>query len=271
MSRTRRRLSLQLTPLLDLLLIVIFAQYMEVRQKTHAVEENLKARDQQLTQRQQELENTFRSRSAQLESETTQIRSEYEQRFQSILDQQHRAATTIAESLNLPGEIVEQVAKLRKEGNTADAERLEQAADRLKSLMSSRGPELIRFLTRVDEMQKHVTVWEIHIRENGQAVLSDGQQALTISYSTAEEFSQQIFESSKQLAEPKILVLILLTYGDTQAGLRRKATDAMPELVNRLRNDAGQTHWYDFSLMGYRPQGSILNPSAPVPPSPPLR
>ncbi|MFN9973032.1 MAG: hypothetical protein ACK58T_24410, partial [Phycisphaerae bacterium] len=58
--------------------------------------------------------------------------------------------------------------------------------------------------------------------------------------------------------EPRTLVLIALTYGDTQAGQRRRATDAMPELIRMLRKDSGDIRWYDFSLMGYRPQGGLF-------------
>ena len=41
MTVARRRLTLQLTPLLDLLLIVMFSQYIENREQTHAVQADL--------------------------------------------------------------------------------------------------------------------------------------------------------------------------------------------------------------------------------------
>lgn len=266
MKKTRRRLALQLTPLLDLLLIVIFAQYMEVQQRAQSAEDELKARKDQLSERERNLEAEIAQRRQQLTSENDRLRTEYADRFESILDQQQRAGTTLAEALNLPGELVEQLAKLRSSGNTADAERLEQAAARVQSLMDSRGREFLQFVTRVDEMQKHVSVWEIHIRDNGQALLTDGQQQSIVGFSTSEEFASRLFESSKQLSEPRILVLVLLTYGDTQAGLRRRATDAMPDLIERLRKDAGMTRWYDFSLMGYRPQGPVFSTPSPTVP-----
>ncbi|MBL8818918.1 MAG: hypothetical protein JNL58_23015 [Planctomyces sp.] len=266
MKKSRRRLALQLTPLLDLLLIVIFAQYMEVQQRAQSAEDELNAGKATLSERERSLEVQIATRQQELTEENNRLRAEYADRFESILDQQQRAGSTLAVALNLPGELIEQLAKLRSTGNTADAERLEQAAARVHSLMESRGREFLQFVTRVDEMQKHVSVWEIHVQDNGQALLTDGQQQSVVGFTTSEEFASRLFESSKQLSEPKILVLVLLTYGDTQAGLRRRATDAMPELIERLRKDAGMTRWYDFSLMGYRPQGPVFSTPSPAEP-----
>ena len=49
--KARRRLMFQLTPLLDLLLIVIFAQYMEVQQTAETGEQELREREAEMTQR----------------------------------------------------------------------------------------------------------------------------------------------------------------------------------------------------------------------------
>jgi hypothetical protein len=32
----------------------------------------------------------------------------------------------------------------------------------------------------------------------------------------------------------------------------------MQPLIEQLRKDAGNTRWFDFSLMGFRPQGPLL-------------
>ena len=60
MRLLRRRLTLQLTPLLDLLLIVIFAQYMEMRQQTveaaSVAAERVEAAEQERAAARRELE-----------------------------------------------------------------------------------------------------------------------------------------------------------------------------------------------------------------------
>lgn len=268
-----RRLSLQLTPLLDLLLIVIFAQHMEVLQGARSADAEIQAERSAIETEKQRMVAVFEERKTQLEathsdqkSANDRLREEYDNRFQSILNQHQQAASAMAAALNLPGELLEQVAKLRSENNPADAQRLEEASQRIAELLKSRGNEFLQLVVRYDEMQKHVSIWEIHLQDNGQALFTDGQQTHTISFETTDELSMRIYEASKTLTEPKILVLLLLTYGDAQAGHRRRATDTMPELVEKLRRDAGSTHWYDFALMGYRPAGPIFRNNAAATP-----
>lgn len=271
MNGSRKRLTLQLTPLLDLLLIVIFAQYMEVQQNVRSAESELGVQRQQIAaERQQLADQAAAERSVQnaelsaQKSDLEQQREEYARRFQSILDQHQQAASVLADALQLPGQLMEQLAKLRSGGAAEDADRLEAAASRVRELLKSRGEQFMQVVIRFDEMQKHVSVWEIHLQENGQAVVSDGDQSQTISFESAEGFQTRVFEASKTFGDPRTLVLVMLTHGDTQAGLRRKATDAMPSLIEQLRKDAGNTRWYDFSLLGYRPQGRYLL-AVPIP------
>ena len=48
--KPRRRMTFQLTPLLDLLLIVIFAQFMEVQQQAESAQDDLQQQKQQFVQ-----------------------------------------------------------------------------------------------------------------------------------------------------------------------------------------------------------------------------
>lgn len=255
----RKRLTFQLTPLLDLLLIVIFAQYMEVQQTAastdSAIQEQQTVLQQEFDQQRKDLESTHATNRQTLEA--TRLR--YSQQFKSIIDQHHQAGTTLAKTLNLPDRLLEETLKLRTTGQTADADRLEHAVNSLQKLLDSRSRELLQFMVRYDEMQKHVSVWELHLLDNGQALFTDGKLEQRLSYESPEEFGARAFESSKSFAEPHPLTLILMTYGDTQAGFRRDATDGLPMLVQRLRADAGGTRWYDFSLMGFRPDGPLMN------------
>jgi hypothetical protein len=77
-------------------------------------------------------------------------------------------------------------------------------------------------------------------------------------FSSDADLAARLFESSKSFSEPKTLVVLLLTWGDAQAAARRRATDAMPLLMEQLRRDAAGTRWYDYSIIGYRAQGSLF-------------
>jgi hypothetical protein len=274
MKIANRRLTFQLTPLLDLLLIVIFAQYMEVQQTAAETAADVQEERETLVENQAKLQSVLEAREAELESqyarrqaELDEQRQEYDRHFQSVLDQHQQAGETLAKAFNLPGELLEQLLKVRTSGDAADAERMKAAAERVSKLLSTRGSQFIEFVVRLDEMQKHVSVWEIHLQQNGKALLTDGEHQFTLDFDSAEQFVTSVFQASKTFTEPRTLVIVLLTYGDTQFGPRRQATDAMPQLMEQLRSDAGGTHWYDFSLMGYRPQGPVFSgqpqPAAP--------
>ena len=252
---SKRRLTMQLTPLLDLLLIVMFSQYIENRNRSVAAQETLTAREKALEQE-----------FAEKEASLAELGKAYDEKFRSIINQNHQVGSVLAESLNLPGNVMAEVLKLRTSGSADDAERLQDATQRLQTLMQARGEEIFKFMLQVDEMQKHVTVWEIHVQENGQAFITDSQQSFATDFSSDADLAARLFEFSKSFSEPKTLIVVLLTWSDAQAVARRRATDAMPLLMEQLRRDAGGTRWYDFSIVGYRAQGSLFNAAKPQTP-----
>jgi len=255
----RKRLTFHLTPLLDLLLIVIFAQYMEVQQAAETSEADLQVQRSQLQaefqQRQRDQEAAHRESMQAVE----EVRSQYSEQYQSILDQHQQAGSALAETFNLPGRLLEETLRLRNAGQAADADRLQQATQELQTLLESRSSELFSFIVRYDEMQKHVSVWELHLLANGQALFTDGKITRRLSFENATEFGSQCFEAAKAFEEPRPLTLILMTFGDTQAGVRRNAIEGFPDLISRLRSDTGGTRWFDYSLMGFRPGGPLMH------------
>lgn len=243
-----RRLTLQLTPLLDLLLIVMFSQYIENRQRHQVAQQELESARASLESERRNAQDEVRQR-----------RMELDERFNSIVEQHHQVGSLLTESLNLPGAAMAEVLKLRGAGATEDAARLEQASERLKSMMNGRGEEVFRFFLKVDEMRKHVSIWEVHIQQNGQALINDGDQSFTADYETDSEFASRMFEHSKSFADPRTLVILLLTWGDAEGGQRARATDGMSALMELLRKDAQSTRWFDFSIVGFRANGPIFS------------
>lgn len=264
--KIRRRMTFQLTPLLDLLLIVIFAQSMEVRQQSSRLQKEIEterakvvqqidSREQQFTAKQAEADRQFKVREAELD----QTREKYARQFQSIVKQQQQAGETLAKALNLPGTVMQQILKLRSSNRPDEAKSLEDAMQQMTQMLNSREDELLQFLLRFDEMQKHVSIWELYLQENGKATLTDGEQSAVVSFSTGEEFVQQALQASKAFTEPKPLVIVLLSFGDAQAGQRRRLIESMPKFLNQLRTDSGNVRWFDYSLMGFRANGPVLN------------
>lgn len=265
--KIRRRMTFQLTPLLDLLLIVIFAQSMEVEQQSTRLQTELESerakfaeevdrREQQFETMQQEEIQRLKLREAELD----QTREKYARQFQSIVTQQQQAGETLAKALQLPGTMMQQVLKLRSAKRTDEADALDAAIQQTSEMLNRREEELIQFVLRFNEMQKHVSIWELYLQDNGQVLLSDGQQSAIISFKPGEEFAQLALQASKAFAEPKPLVIVLLSFGDAHFGQRRRLIEAMPEFLNQLRADSGNVRWFDYSLLGFRAQGPRLNP-----------
>lgn len=254
-----RRLTMQLTPLLDLLLIVMFSQYIENRDRTLLAQEEFAQQrsiaDAELAERRESLEKEFALQQKSLDD----LRTVYDDRFRSIIEQHHQAGTLLAEALNLPGAALTEILKLRMANSPDDAERLSAATERISELMQARGEDVFRFLLKVDQMQKHVSVWEVHVLENGKAQISDGEQSFTADYESEKDFAARLFEHSKSFADPRTLVIMLLSWGDAQGGARQRATNGMPILAEQLRKDAAGIRWYDFSIVGFRAAGPIFN------------
>ena len=123
-----RRMTFQLTPLLDLLLIVIFAQYMEIRQSAaeteFAVQTEAERRvallEKEFARKSRELLEEFEDkqdamhREHQRRSSDLDIRrEEVETALQSVEQQQQVTGDLFAELFQVPEELVDEVVKLR--------------------------------------------------------------------------------------------------------------------------------------------------------------
>lgn len=250
-----RRLALQLTPMLDLMLIVLFSQYLENRERSESQFQDLQREQAAVQQQAQEQQ----ARMEQELQRINQIAATYDQRYRSMLSQHQTAAEILRRNLNLPERALQQILELQSAERGQDAERLEQAVGRLQTQLNSGGDDLFHFLMQVDEMQKRVTFWEVHISAAGSAVISNGQGQFMADFSSPEEFASRISMLSQKFSDPHNLVLVLLTWGD-RASLRYRlaAQQGLPMLLEVLRRDAGGTRWFDSTVIGHCPNGPQL-------------
>src|SRR3954466_6149782 len=105
MSRTRRRITLQLIPLLDLLLIVLFAQFMQLQDlstkqaaRTEAAEKAVAGSVAEMT--------AERERLSQLRPELEQERQTIEASLRSAVCDRDQIAGLASEMLKLPDETI---------------------------------------------------------------------------------------------------------------------------------------------------------------------
>lgn len=219
----------QLTALLDLLLIVVFAQFMEIRemQDRQAVAFGSKLAEQQ-------------RRAADAEASAAAA-----QRIQGDQAAQiDRALTTVRQRLS-----AQQPVDL-----PAD-QRTELAA--LQETLAQASPgEIVRFLAAYNELLKRAEVWELHADARGQIELRQGQATATFRLEArrqaerAEEFAARFYQQFKSLPQPKGLVIILASYDlQSTAGVYQAIIDGMPLAMQKLRNEEPNKR-FEYTVLG---------------------
>jgi DNA repair exonuclease SbcCD ATPase subunit len=278
MNSAGRRLHLQLTPLLDLLLIVIFAQYLDVTQQ--AKRESISA-EQQISERHAELERGYAKLRREVKQQQAALAAERErlarnaaaseakveqseQNLDDVVAQQRRAADLIAELFNVPAELVDQALAPRPAGapqrSSQDVERLRE---RFHELASQRGSEVIEHVLSYDELRKRADVWSLRIEKTGEILFEANDIRQAFRAATPAEFSTKLYDRYKTLEQPKGLVIILVSYGDARADVRQSVLNGLPEAVRLMREDRLGRTQFEYAVLGYIPEDA----SAAGPPS----
>ena len=245
-----RRMTFQLTPLLDLLLIVIFAQFMEVQQVSDQTEVS---HQQQLD----DLQAANQQRIAKLELKRRQQAQEFQSQLSEARDQRTHIGELVTELFNVPPNLVETAVRRRNASAqplSAKEEKALRAAFRELSEMN--GQQVIKHLMTHQELRKRCDVWEIYIRENGSAVFITNNDPLEFRFSSMKDFSNKVFQHFRSLPQPKGIVLIILSYGDAKAGIRQIARDALPELTDRMQSSSSGRTRFEYAILGFGPLGS---------------
>ena len=270
------RLRFQLTPLLDLLLIVVFAQFLEGREADRARGERA---DRQITQTVEEIEAADAARAAALAAERTRLaetRETLEERNAALIAERDRAvevarqavrssrdadaaagrsASLLADVLDVPADALRDV--------DADAAAIER---RVAELKERKGFEVLRFLVGYEELLKRAEVWTVHVRRGGFVALSTGAgpgggrvELLRLEASgqaaRADEFVRKLFAAYKTLPQPKGLVILLVSFDRAaRAGVYQPVLDGLGEAVRRLATDQGGRTQFEFAVLGAAPE-----------------
>ena len=292
---TGLRMRFQLTPLLDLLLIVVFAQFLEGRQadqtRAERAEEQIEAKQEALDADRRELADLrerLTERNALLEAqrnEAVERAAAAARAADAATAAADRSAGLLTELLDVPSAIA---ATLKPEARSDAAEDFRAARERIAQLRDQKGFEVLRFLVGYEELLKRAEVWTLHVRGGGFVALSTGDRVELIRLEAtgqrarAEEFVRKLFAATKILPQPKGLVVILVSFDRTaRAGVYQPVLDGLGEAVRRLEVDQGGRTQYEFAVLGAAPEpivsrdtpdsaagdGTIPSPAA-VPPVP---
>lgn len=251
-----RRLTLQLTPLLDLLLIVMFAQYVEIRAK--AVKQT------------QQIESTREQSQAQLDEAVRQLvalRERLAAMERQVEEADARASTAegyrvqrdligdmVGDVFHIPEVTLKQMLQQRRTtGPGPSVEDVSQAQARWKAIIGNPGPAIVDHLLTFGEMRKRVDIWELYMQDNGTIVMTVGSKRQTFRAESSAAFTSRLFDAYKALPEPKSMVLVMVSYGDAQFGLRKAALDGIPLALDRIRKDIGNRSRIEYAVLGFRP------------------
>ncbi|MEZ6055881.1 MAG: hypothetical protein R3C01_04175 [Planctomycetaceae bacterium] len=271
-----RRLSLQLTPLLDLLLIVIFAQYMEVAGREDSVKQQaVEARS---------IADTTSAELDRLQSENAdlQARLQDQQKLtqaigeeRSVVEAREREAlqalrqTLINEQIlgalmtdlfHIPAETINEVVDPKRQPPISDSPQdLKRLREQFQQMAQQSPWQAVKHLLAFEEVKKRCDFWFIHLPEESNVLLVNagndqhrfiprkGDNSL-VDAADAEERLYLLFRS---LPQPKGLVIVL--YSHHRRAILSAADPlgaAIQRAIQRLRvDDNGRTR-YEFSSLG---------------------
>ncbi|MBL6705800.1 MAG: hypothetical protein ISQ06_06785 [Planctomycetaceae bacterium] len=274
-----RRLTFQLTPLLDLLLIVIFAQFLDVRDTTtereqstttqlSAAQEELAGTQDQLAKilaekNEMEADREFLRASLQeLKDSTSGLeleRKSLEESLKRAHEQRDTVANLVAALFDLPDETINELIRTRAPENVRlTPEQVKRLREEFKSFSKQNPGESVRHLLTFEEMRKRCDIWELYINDTGKTVFSGSGQSHTFRAETAEEFADELYERYKTLPQPKSLVIILLSYGDVKASVYEAAIDGLPIVAERMRTDQSGRSRFEYAVLGFNPTPPVV-------------
>jgi hypothetical protein len=260
-------------------LIVIFAQFMDVRDTTtereqstttqmSAAQEELAGTQDQLAKilaekNEAEADREFLRKSLQeLKDSTSGVereRKSLEESLKRAHEQRDTVANLVADLFDLPDETINELIRTRTPENVRlTPEQVTRLREEFKSFAKQNPGESVRHLLTFEEMRKRCDIWEIYINDTGKTVFSGSGQSHTFRAETADEFAAELYERYKTLPQPKSLVIILLSYGDVKASVYESAVDGLPIVAERMRTDQSGRSRFEYAVLGFNPTPPVV-------------
>jgi hypothetical protein len=246
-----RRLTLQLTPLLDLMLIVLFAQYMEVKIVAQKEAERI-ANERRATDDENES----------LRKQVDEWETAQRQKDQTEQREREKIGQLVRELFRVPESMLNKFIQPRSKteaGGLSPGE-ISDLKARLQQLASSTGEQIVDHLLMFNEMRKQFDIWDVYMTEEGELRITAGPDRQTLKtkpIETPEAFVDAILKVRKQFPPTKDTVLILCRYGDCRLINKLSMVRGLPAIAERLRQDGQGTTNFEYAVFGYRPQPEL--------------
>lgn len=243
-----RKMNLQLTPLLDLLLIVIFAQYLEVKETQESIEESAATA---IVERDAAL-----SALSETQDQLQQVQSD----LQEEIEQEQILAETIAQLFKIPEEEIEQLLNSHRPPGARTSEDIERLKERFRQIAVEQSGRVVSHLLTYEEIRKRCDIWDVHVTPNNFLTLTSGEKTLKLQIPldiskefVQEDFGDQFTKLARTLPEPKSLVIALLTYERaSQRWAVQGVRETLPQVMLRLNFESGGRTRYDYAELGFR-------------------
>ncbi len=246
----RRRLSIQLTPLLDLLLVLLFAhfalaqQHVQEQTKTTADAEEQREAAEQEREAADEMQATMRRKAseyaeevADLKQELQSCRAERDAEKRDIEAERQALGRGLAELFDADEADMRKVAEAMEPADRAAVlEQLESLAD-----AKSKSPQaFVEHLRRFDQIKKHVDLWDIRLDGSDRATLeTPGQLPVTLSRGSL-SCGRDIGQHLQSLGATNDLILVFVAWdAETTHGAVHDLDDCLEGLNEQVRSLLG--------------------------------
>jgi hypothetical protein len=279
MSVARRKLTMQLTPLLDLLLIVIFAQYMEMRDSAGAATESVESLQQDLAAARSEVSSlqVELTQASRLLDQSTQTvsnaqtllerqraeRAAQELRLEQSVRRQQLLGRLMVDLFQIPPDDVAAILDPERNPSIADSSpKFAQLRQKFQQMAAAEPQEMIRHLLTFDEVQKHCDIWELQLHPNPRELtiqIGGVQRRFILPLQDEQDFApldgaafeRELYTQIKSLPQPKALVLVTLTYEfDVRENLLGPAKTGIAYVIDRLRVESAGRSQFEFAELG---------------------
>ncbi|SMP56695.1 hypothetical protein SAMN06265222_105193 [Neorhodopirellula lusitana] len=261
-----RRVRFPLTPLMDLLLIIVFAQFLDVRetsqQQSVALANERSKLTEQIAMERSELagiRQAMQAEQKQLQSQRDQARADRDEavdQSETKLADVQLAMDLIAKYFQVDQAAITQMPRL---GDPTADNPVDNALARASELANGNPDAVIRFLVGHAELLKRAEIWTVHADDakaihirTGNATESFRLESGSQAERTA-EVAERLFAAYKQFPQPKGLVVLLVSFDpQSVAGVYQPLIDAMPQTLERLRSDTPQSR-FEYTVLGATP------------------
>ncbi len=251
MSISRRKITLQLVPLLDLMLVVLFLQFMEISERSRSDEARA---SQAVADVEQQREQLNAERVAVAEQ-----RREAELIADKAFDQRDLVGQLASELFSLPDDTIEKLLKQRFADNPPTDKEVAEMQQEFRKLRGRRGQEVLKHLLTFHEIRKRCDLWEVHVDKDVTTVKANGEET-SFRVETSQAFTAQLFASYRKAPQPKSLVLIVLTWGAPRLHVYNAAMKGFPQAILQMQADSKDRTRFEYSILGYDPQRTMRPP-----------